>query len=177
WYISIITSEIHHIKGDMTDETVKAMAVRLHGLSLPAGADRDFHGGAWLSGVLRLRRGLRVFLPPLRRDGGLVHDPVRRPGLFLRDAVGGRRGPGYLLLGRPGRRGGPGGGLLRGVGGVCCGVRAVRRLLRLPGEGGAGAVTRNRIKEHRARRDMTQEELARLVGVRRETIGNLEKGR
>ena len=36
---------------------------------------------------------------------------------------------------------------------------------------------RNRIKEHRARWDMTQEELARLVGVRRETIGNLEKGR
>ena len=35
---------------------------------------------------------------------------------------------------------------------------------------------KNRIKEHRARRDMTQEELARLVGVRRETIGNLEKG-
>ena len=42
---------------------------------------------------------------------------------------------------------------------------------------GAGAVIKNRIKEHRARRDMTQEELARLVGVRRETIGNLEKGR
>lgn len=36
---------------------------------------------------------------------------------------------------------------------------------------------KNRIKEHRARRDMTQEDLARLVGVRRETIGNLEKGR
>ena len=42
---------------------------------------------------------------------------------------------------------------------------------------GAGAVIRNRIKEHRARWDMTQEELAWLVGVRRETIGNLEKGR
>ena len=36
---------------------------------------------------------------------------------------------------------------------------------------------RNRIKEYRARFDMKQEELARLVGVRRETIGNLEKGR
>lgn len=36
---------------------------------------------------------------------------------------------------------------------------------------------KNRIKEHRARCDMTQEDLARLVGVRRETIGNLEKGR
>ena len=35
----------------------------------------------------------------------------------------------------------------------------------------------NRIKEHRARYDMKQEELARLVGVRRETIGNLEKGK
>ena len=35
----------------------------------------------------------------------------------------------------------------------------------------------NRIKEYRARRSMKQEELAQLVGVRRETIGNLEKGR
>lgn len=35
----------------------------------------------------------------------------------------------------------------------------------------------NRIKEYRARFDMKQEELAKLVGVRRETIGNLEKGR
>ena len=38
-------------------------------------------------------------------------------------------------------------------------------------------MTRNRIKEYRARHNMKQEELARLVGVRRETIGNLEKGR
>ena len=36
---------------------------------------------------------------------------------------------------------------------------------------------KNRIKEYRARYDMKQEDLARLVGVRRETIGNLEKGR
>ncbi len=36
---------------------------------------------------------------------------------------------------------------------------------------------KNRIKEYRARFDMKQEELARLVGVRRETIGNLEKGK
>ena len=36
---------------------------------------------------------------------------------------------------------------------------------------------RNRIKEDRARFDMKQEELAQLVGVRRETIGNLEKGK
>ena len=35
----------------------------------------------------------------------------------------------------------------------------------------------NRIREFRARHDMKQEELARLVGVRRETIGNLEKGK
>ena len=35
----------------------------------------------------------------------------------------------------------------------------------------------NRIKEYRARRNMKQEELAQLVGVRRETIGNLEKCR
>ena len=35
----------------------------------------------------------------------------------------------------------------------------------------------NRIKEYRARYDMKQEELAARVGVRRETIGNLEKGK
>ena len=34
-----------------------------------------------------------------------------------------------------------------------------------------------RIKELRAKHGMRQEELARLVGVRRETIGNLEKGK
>ena len=37
----------------------------------------------------------------------------------------------------------------------------------------AGMIT-NRIKEYRARFDLKQ---ARRVGVRRETIGNLEKGR
>ena len=36
---------------------------------------------------------------------------------------------------------------------------------------------RNRIREYRARYSMKQEELAAQVGVRRETIGNLEKGR
>ena len=35
----------------------------------------------------------------------------------------------------------------------------------------------NRIKVHRARLNLKQEELAKLVGVRRETIGNLEKGK
>ena len=36
---------------------------------------------------------------------------------------------------------------------------------------------RTRIKEFRARHDMTQEDLARKVGVRRETISFLERGR
>ena len=36
---------------------------------------------------------------------------------------------------------------------------------------------KNRIKEYRARFDMKQVELASKVGVRRETIGNLEKGK
>ncbi|SNQ61321.1 helix-turn-helix transcriptional regulator [Candidatus Methanoperedens nitratireducens] len=36
---------------------------------------------------------------------------------------------------------------------------------------------RTRIKELRARYDLTQEELARMVGVRRETIVFLEKGK
>ncbi len=39
------------------------------------------------------------------------------------------------------------------------------------------AMIKNRIKEYRARYDMKQEELASKVGVRRETIGNLEKGK
>ena len=36
---------------------------------------------------------------------------------------------------------------------------------------------RTRIKEYRARYDLTQEELAKRVGVRRETIVFLEKGK
>ncbi len=36
---------------------------------------------------------------------------------------------------------------------------------------------RTRIKEFRARHNMTQEELARKAGIRRETIVFLEKGR
>ncbi|MFH1470529.1 MAG: helix-turn-helix transcriptional regulator [Candidatus Micrarchaeota archaeon] len=36
---------------------------------------------------------------------------------------------------------------------------------------------KTRIKEYRARHDMTQEDLARKVGVRRETIVFLEAGR
>ena len=36
---------------------------------------------------------------------------------------------------------------------------------------------KNRLIEYRARYDMKQEELADRVGVRRETIGNLEKGK
>lgn len=36
---------------------------------------------------------------------------------------------------------------------------------------------KNRIKEFRAKHNMTQDELAKLVNVRRETVGNLEKGK
>ncbi len=36
---------------------------------------------------------------------------------------------------------------------------------------------KTRIKELRAKHDLTQEELARMVGVRRETVLFLEKGR
>ena len=36
---------------------------------------------------------------------------------------------------------------------------------------------KTRIKEFRARFDMTQDDLARTVGVRRETISFLERGR
>lgn len=36
---------------------------------------------------------------------------------------------------------------------------------------------KNRMKELRAKHGLKQEDLAALVGVRRETIGNLENGR
>ncbi len=36
---------------------------------------------------------------------------------------------------------------------------------------------KTKIKEYRAKYNMKQEELASLVGVRRETIGNLENGK
>lgn len=42
---------------------------------------------------------------------------------------------------------------------------------------GPRGMIKNRIREYRARFDMKQEDLAARVGVRRETIGNLEKGR
>lgn len=38
-------------------------------------------------------------------------------------------------------------------------------------------VLRTKLKEYRAKFDLKQEELAELVGVRRETIGHLEKGK
>jgi putative transcriptional regulator len=36
---------------------------------------------------------------------------------------------------------------------------------------------KTRITEYRAKYDMTQEDLGKIVGVRRETIGFLEKGK
>lgn len=36
---------------------------------------------------------------------------------------------------------------------------------------------KTKIKEYRAKFNMTQDDLAKIVGVRRETIGNLENGR
>lgn len=38
-------------------------------------------------------------------------------------------------------------------------------------------IFKTHIKEYRARFSIKQEDLAKLVGVRRETIGNLENGR
>lgn len=35
---------------------------------------------------------------------------------------------------------------------------------------------KTKIKEYRAKQDMNQQTLAKLVGVRRETIGHLERG-
>lgn len=52
-----------------------------------------------------------------------------------------------------------------------------RLLLLNGGSAAARQMIKNRIKEFRARHDMKQDELASMVGVRRETIGNLEKGK
>lgn len=38
-------------------------------------------------------------------------------------------------------------------------------------------IFKTRIREYRAKNDLKQEDLAKLVGVRRETIGNLESGK
>ncbi len=38
-------------------------------------------------------------------------------------------------------------------------------------------VLKTKIREYRAKNNITQEELAKMVGVRRETIGHLENGR
>ena len=68
--------------------------------------------------------------------------------------------------------------LLRaGLGGGSGGIRPLQLPVRLPGMVERAGMITNRIKEYRARFDLKQEELARRVGVRRETIGNLEKGR
>lgn|GEM_PF-96531 len=44
-------------------------------------------------------------------------------------------------------------------------------------KGFGGQTVKTRIKEFRARHDLTQEALAKMVGVRRETIVFLEKGK
>ena len=64
-----------------------------------------------------------------------------------------------------------------GLGGGSGGIRPLQLPVRLPGMVERAGMITNRIKEYRARFDLKQEELARRVGVRRETIGNLEKGR
>ena len=38
-------------------------------------------------------------------------------------------------------------------------------------------IFRNHIKQHRARMDLTQQNLAEMVGVRRQTVISVEKGR
>lgn len=38
-------------------------------------------------------------------------------------------------------------------------------------------IFKTRIREYRAKNDLKQEDLSKLVGVRRETIGNLESGK
>ena len=44
-------------------------------------------------------------------------------------------------------------------------------------ESETGSEVKNSIKVERAKRDMTQEDLARAIGVSRQTINSIEKGR
>jgi putative transcriptional regulator len=50
------------------------------------------------------------------------------------------------------------------------------RVRRTRGPGVASVRLRSHIKQHRARLDLTQEDLAKRVGVRRQTILAIEKG-
>ena len=70
-------------------------------------------------------------------------------------------------------------GFFSGMGVTALAVLAAlaQLLVHPPGVEARRAMITNRIKEHRARLNLKQEELAKLVGVRRETIGNLEKGK
>ena len=99
-----------------------------------------------------------------------------RPWICDRDAGHGGGHPGDLVPGRYARTG-YGRRLCRRMGGVRGDVRHDDGSARIPGKLGGWIVIRNRMKEHRARLGLKQEDLAKLVGVRRETIGNLEKGR
>ena len=101
------------------------------------------------------RSAARAFYGDMFLTGGVALGG--HPGRAAR-----RQGP---AVRHPGRMGGRGGGAV-GVG----------RLLPLPGKLGRPMI-RNRMKEFRARTGMKQEELAARVGVRRETIGNLENGK
>jgi len=47
----------------------------------------------------------------------------------------------------------------------------------MPAKGGSASGGKNRIKELRAKYNLTQEDLAKKAGVRRETIVFLEKGK
>src|SRR5699024_8879026 len=107
---------------------------------------------------------------------GGADPPLRGPGLFLRHGGDGPGGAGSPGPGR-GADGGPLSGGRPGLGRVGGGVRRLQLLVHPPGVEARRAMITNRIKEHRARLNLKQEELAKLVGVRRETIGNLEKGK
>ena len=91
-----------------------------------------------------------MFLTGAVTLGCILAGAARRQGPFVR---------------HPGGMGGRGGGTV-----------AVRLVLQVPGKLGAPNDPQPH-EEYRARTGMKQEELAALVGVRRETIGNLENGK
>ena len=114
-----------------------------------------------------------------RKNDEMVEDYMNRSAalaFYVGMAATGILGTGAVFLqGMDGHR-----ALLTGLAGgfaVAVIVHALAELYYTVRESWGWSMIQNRIKEYRARHNMTQGELADLVGVRRETIGNLEKGR
>ncbi len=135
-----------------------------------------FTGERYFLGFFAFAVDFQYFFTRADENAGGTDSPLGRTGLFRGH---GSDGGGDAAAPGPWRRddGGAVPQQRAGLGGGSGGIRPLQLPVRLPGMVERAGMITNRIKEHRARFDLKQEELARRVGVRRETIGNLEKGR